>query len=375
MTAGLSLYIHIPWCVQKCPYCDFNSHAIRNPVNESQYLERLLQDLDQELKIISERILSTIFIGGGTPSILSSDFYGRLLEAIKTRTDTAPGMEVTLEANPGTVDADNFRGYREAGVNRLSLGFQSLDDLKLKQLGRIHSSAQAYQAFEIAREAGFDNINIDMMFGLPGQVVHQALSDLTAIIKLSPEHISWYQLTLEPNTPFFVAPPEKMPDGDTLDEIQQAGKSLLEKQGFSQYEISAWSKQGRQCRHNLNYWLYGDYIGIGAGAHGKQRLADGRFRRNSKKRHPNDYMAGNYLSSEQFLNEKDLVAEYFMNRLRLFNSFTEEEFEQQTFLDRSLVQSRLQAAVDKKLILKQLDRYQPSEIGYRFLNNLTELFV
>jgi len=375
MRTDLSLYIHIPWCVQKCPYCDFNSHTIHQPVDETQYLDRLVEDFDQELKNISGRSLSSIFIGGGTPSTLSAGFYRRLLEVISTRININSDMEVTLEANPGTADADNFRGYRQAGINRLSLGFQSLDDQQLQQLGRIHSSAQARQAFSIARQSGFDNINIDLMFGLPGQTVNEALSDLKGVIELQPEHISWYQLTLEPNTRFYAMPPQHMPDAETVDDIQRAGKVLMQQQGFCQYEISAWSSKGKQCRHNLNYWLYGDYIGIGAGAHGKLRLADGRFRRNSKRRHPEDYLAGNFLSSEQFLTEQDLVAEYFMNRLRLFRSFTEEEFEQQTFLDRSLAKPGLQAALNKKLMIKQLDSYQPSKTGYRFLNNLTELFV
>ncbi|NNJ91135.1 MAG: radical SAM family heme chaperone HemW [Gammaproteobacteria bacterium] len=375
MRTDLSLYIHIPWCVQKCPYCDFNSHTIRQPVNETKYLERLVQDFDAELKNISGRSLSSIFIGGGTPSTLSSDFFRRLLEAITARIDINSDFEVTLEANPGTADADNFRGYRQAGINRLSLGFQSLDDQLLQQLGRIHSSTQAQQAFAIARQSGFDNINIDLMFGLPGQTVKQALSDLKGVIELGPEHISWYQLTLEPNTRFYATPPQHMPDAETIDEIQLAGQALMEQQGFRQYEISAWSRDGRQCRHNLNYWLYGDYIGIGAGAHGKLRLADGRFRRNSKRRHPEDYLAGKFLSSEQFLTEKDLIAEYFMNRLRLFRGFTEGEFEQQTFVDRSLIKAGLQEALNKKLLLKQSDKYQPSETGYRFLNTLMELFV
>lgn len=371
----LSLYVHIPWCVQKCPYCDFNSHAIRQPLDETKYLHRLVEDLDVELKDISERSLSSIFFGGGTPSTLSSGFYRRLLEALKARIDIRPDAEITLEANPGTTDADKFRGYHEAGINRLSLGFQSLDDQQLQKLGRIHSSAQARQAFLLARDAGFDNINIDLMFGLPGQTLEQALSDLAGILELEPEHISWYQLTLEPNTRFFASPPQHMPDVETVDDMQQAGKLLLEQQGFCQYEISAWSRQGRQCQHNLNYWLYGDYVGIGAGAHGKLRLPDGRFRRNSKKRHPDDYLAGNFLSSEQFLTDNDLVAEYFMNRLRLFRPFTEEEFEQRTFLDRSLAKPGIQTAINKKLLLKQSDKYRPSDTGYRFLNELAEIFV
>jgi len=375
MCNHFSLYVHIPWCVQKCPYCDFNSHAIHQPLDETKYLQRLLEDFDAELKVVSGRLLSTIFFGGGTPSTLSADFYRQLLEALKARIDIRPDAEVTLEANPGTADADNFRGYHEAGINRLSLGFQSLDDQQLHKLGRIHSSAQARQAFSIARDAGFNNINIDLMFGLPGQTLEQALSDLAGVLALKPEHISWYQLTLEPNTRFFATPPAQMPDAEIIDDIQQAGKALLEQQGFSQYEISAWSREGRQCQHNLNYWLYGDYVGIGAGAHGKLRLPDGRFRRNSKRRHPEDYLAGNFLSSEQILTDRDLIAEYFMNRLRLFRSFTEEEFEQRTFLDRSLAKPAIEVALDKKLLLKRSDKYQPSDSGYRFLNDLTEIFV
>jgi putative oxygen-independent coproporphyrinogen III oxidase len=375
MRSDYSLYIHIPWCVQKCPYCDFNSHAIQEALDESAYLENLLADLESELEYVGDRLLSSIFIGGGTPSTLSVDFYGKLLSAVNSRVRVGNSLEVTMEANPGTVDARNFRGYHEAGINRLSLGFQSLDDNSLRILGRIHSAEQATSSLQIARKAGFDNINIDLMFGLPEQNVEQSLADLEKVIALEPLHISWYQLTLEPNTGFYVNPPENIPDVDTIVRIQEQGKNLLQKNGFEQYEISAWSQQEKQCRHNVNYWLYGDYIGIGAGAHGKIRLADGRFRRNSKKRLPKAFLTGNYISTEHFLDENDRIAEYFMNRLRLYRYFSLQEFEEQTDVDRARIEQAITRALSRKLLIKHDDRYQPSELGYRFLNDLVELFL
>ncbi|MCG8124589.1 MAG: radical SAM family heme chaperone HemW, partial [Candidatus Thiodiazotropha taylori] len=281
----LSLYIHIPWCVRKCPYCDFNSHAVKQGLPEQAYVDALLNDLSLDSKLIDGRQLSSIFIGGGTPSLFSSTAVARLLEGIERRFAFAESMEITLEANPGAVEAGSFAGYRQAGVNRLSLGFQSLQTSMLQALGRIHSPQEARDAFAQARKAGFDNINIDLMFGLPEQTLAMAEVDLAAAIELDSEHLSYYQLTLEPNTPFHHAPPA-VPDDEQLWQMQQQGMDLLANAGYSHYEVSAYARQGRECRHNMNYWRFGDYLGIGAGAHAKLSLADGRVKRFWKQRHP-----------------------------------------------------------------------------------------
>ncbi len=373
-----SLYIHIPWCIEKCPYCDFNSHAIRQAVDETAYLKALLNDFNQELNDISGRLLTSIFIGGGTPSTLSPDFYVKLLAQLQQLTGFDEKIEITLEANPGTADASYFRGYLEAGINRLSMGFQSLQNEKLQQLGRIHDAAQAIKAFEIARAAGFDNINIDLMFALPGQSVEQALSDLHQATKLQPEHLSWYQLTLEPNTAFFANPPAGIPDEDLSWAIQTAGQEWLKKQGYWQYEISAYCRDERQCRHNLNYWRFGDYVGIGAGAHGKLTLADGSVVRRSKRRHPAEYLQGQYLSQENLLSGQDLTLEFMMNRLRLREGFTMQKLYDQTGLSAATtgqLADKLQQAQSKKLLEYNQGSYFVTELGHRFLNDLISIFL
>ena len=285
----LSLYIHIPWCVRKCPYCDFNSHGIKQDIPEPAYVDALLHDLSIDSEEIEGRQLSSIFIGGGTPSLFSSAAIARLLLGIEQRFAFANSIEITLEANPGAVEAGSFAGYRQAGVNRLSLGFQSLQASMLRALGRIHSPQEAKEAFAEARKAGFDNINIDLMFGLPEQTPAMAEVDLAAAIELGSEHLSYYQLTLEPNTPFHHAPPA-VPDDEQLWLMQQQGMEQLADAGFNHYEVSAYARQGRECRHNMNYWRFGDYLGIGAGAHAKLSLADGRVKRFWKQRHPDAYL-------------------------------------------------------------------------------------
>ncbi len=284
----LSLYLHFPWCVRKCPYCDFNSHAARGDVPEDAYVEALLRDLEFELRDAEPRALSSIFLGGGTPSLFSGAAIDRVLSAASKRLRFAPDVEITLEANPGTADATHFRDYRRAGVNRLSLGAQSFNAEALKRLGRIHDPGAIVEAFRMAREAGFDNINLDLMYALPEQDLESARQDLRALLALEPEHVSYYQLTLEPNTEFAAKPPP-LPDDDVAWAMQEQGQEMLAARGYPQYEVSAYARAGRQSRHNLNYWQFGDYLGIGAGAHGKRTLDDGILRR-ARHKHPKTYL-------------------------------------------------------------------------------------
>jgi oxygen-independent coproporphyrinogen-3 oxidase len=373
----LSLYVHVPWCVRKCPYCDFNSHALREPLDEASYLAALLADLAQETPLAGGRPIATVFIGGGTPSLVSGAFVGRLLEAVDWRLGLVAGAEVTLEANPGTADAGRFRDYRTAGVTRLSIGIQSLDDRHLSALGRIHGRAEALAAVELARAAGFDNLNLDLMHGLPGQTVGQALSDLGAALTLAPEHVSWYQLTVEPNTAFAAAPPP-LPDEDRIAEIQDEGLARLADAGFDHYEVSAHARPGERCRHNLNYWQFGDYLGIGAGAHGKLTLADGRIQRRWKVRRPADYLAradaDGVVAGTAILGPADLPVEFALNALRLADGVPTSLYPART----GLPIGTLAAGRDRALALGLLDpdpeRFAPTDLGWRFLNRLIGLF-
>ncbi|MCG8072000.1 MAG: radical SAM family heme chaperone HemW [Candidatus Thiodiazotropha taylori] len=373
----LSLYIHIPWCVRKCPYCDFNSHAVKQGLPEQAYVDALLNDLSLDSKLIDGRQLSSIFIGGGTPSLFSSTAVARLLEGIERRFAFAESMEITLEANPGAVEAGSFAGYRQAGVNRLSLGFQSLQTSMLQALGRIHSPQEARDAFAQARKAGFDNINIDLMFGLPEQTLAMAEVDLAAAIELDCEHLSYYQLTLEPNTPFHHAPPA-IPDDEQLWQMQQQGMERLANAGYSHYEVSAYARQGRECRHNINYWRFGDYLGIGAGAHAKLSLADGRVKRFWKQRHPDAYLAADktsdFIQGERLLAEEDLVMEFMMNALRLLEGVELNLFECHTGVAPEKIETALQQAVARELLQPVEQRLCPSPLGQRFLNDLISLF-
>ncbi|MCG8089580.1 MAG: radical SAM family heme chaperone HemW [Candidatus Thiodiazotropha endolucinida] len=373
----LSLYIHIPWCVRKCPYCDFNSHAVKQGLPEQAYVDALLNDLSLDSKLIDGRQLSSIFIGGGTPSLFSSTAVARLLEGIERRFAFAESMEITLEANPGAVEAGSFAGYRQAGVNRLSLGFQSLQTSMLQALGRIHSPQEARDAFAQARKAGFDNINIDLMFGLPEQTLAMAEVDLAAAIELDCEHLSYYQLTLEPNTPFHHAPPA-IPDDEQLWQMQQQGMERLANAGYSHYEVSAYARQGRECRHNINYWRFGDYLGIGAGAHAKLSLADGRVKRFWKQRHPDAYLAADktsdFIQGERLLAEEDLVVEFMMNALRLLEGVELNLFESHTGVAPEKIETGLQQAVARELLQPVEQRLCPSPLGQRFLNDLISLF-
>ena len=289
-TPPLSLYIHIPWCMRKCPYCDFNSHEVREKIPETKYIRALTDDLEQDLPSVWGRTIETIFIGGGTPSLFSADAISQLLSDIRARIPLKPDAEITLEANPGTVDQERFKGFREAGINRLSIGVQSFQANLLRKIGRIHDDLEARVAIDAAQRAGFDNVNLDLMFGLPGQTTDQALADLQTAMALQPAHISWYELTIEPNTWFHRHPPEQ-PDDNLLLTMQEAGRELLEKGGYTRYEVSAFSQTGKQCRHNLNYWKFGDYLGIGAGAHAKiTDAASCTIARTSKIKHPRAYL-------------------------------------------------------------------------------------
>lgn len=370
----LSLYVHIPWCVRKCPYCDFNSHAAPTQLPENAYVDALLRDLQLELEHTAVRPLSSIFIGGGTPSLFSATAFARLLAGIQDILPWQDAIEITLEANPGTFEQAKFAAYRQLGINRLSIGIQSFNDHHLKQLGRVHSANEAQQAVTIAQQAGFTNINLDLMHGLPGQSLAHALVDLTCAIELQPQHISWYQLTIEPNTVFWNQPPE-LPEDDNLWDIQQAGQELLAAQGFIQYEISAYAKPDKQAQHNLNYWQFGDYIGIGAGAHGKISSLDGRILRYWKTRQPNDYLNNQLRAGEQLLNNSELPFEFLMNALRLSKGVPSQLFSQRTGLPLTLLQESWQTAQNKGLMLANPQRLATTEQGALFLNDLLQIFL
>ncbi|PHQ25625.1 YggW family oxidoreductase [Marinobacter guineae] len=370
----LSLYIHIPWCVRKCPYCDFNSHATTGAIPESAYLDALVEDLEQDLAFATGRPIETIFIGGGTPSLMSGDFYDRLIVHLRTKLNIATDAEITLEANPGTLETGRFEAFRKAGINRLSIGVQSFNSGHLKALGRIHDSEAAHRAISAARQAGFDNFNIDLMHGLPGQTPEQALEDLRTALDYQPPHLSWYQLTLEPNTEFYSRPPD-LPDDDHLWDIYRQGSEFLHRQGFRDYEVSAWSRDGRASRHNLNYWTFGDYLALGAGAHGKISLADGSIRRYWKTRQPEAYLnrIGSRTAGTDIIAPEDLPLEFLMNALRLTEGVSERLFCERTGLPLSSVGVKLKTARDEKLLVK--DRLQATALGQRYLNSLLERFL
>ena len=370
----LALYVHLPWCVQKCPYCDFNSHAMRDALPERIYRQSLLADLDQTLAESAGRAISSVFFGGGTPSLFSAQTIAAVLQAMRQQGRLTRTAEITLEANPGASDAGRFTGYREAGVNRLSIGAQSFDNAQLQALGRIHDSRQITAAFEAARRAGFDNINIDIMHGLPEQTLAAALDDLECAIALRPEHLSWYQLTLEPGTPFHHRPPP-LPGEDQRWEIQQQGQRLLRQAGFRQYEVSAWARPYRRSRHNLNYWQFGDYLGIGAGAHGKLTDPQGRIQRRVKPKLPQRYMEDALATKVTALEDRaEIALEFLMNALRLNQGFSLRQFEQRTALPRAELLARLQPAIDRGLLSATTERVRPTATGRRFLDTiLTEL--
>ncbi len=373
----LSLYVHVPWCVQKCPYCDFNSHGQKGEIPEAEYVQHLIDDLKADLHLVQGRKIHSIFIGGGTPSLLTGAAYTRLLSEVKSLIGLEDNCEITLEANPGTVETGRFKDYVKAGINRISIGVQSMQNDKLKALGRIHGSDEANYAAEQAKEAGVNSFNLDLMHGLPGQTLDDALGDLKQIIALNPPHISWYQLTIEPNTQFASKPPT-LPQDETLWDIQEQGQELLAQAGYLQYEISGYAKPGYQCQHNLNYWRFGDYIGIGCGAHGKVTDANtGIITRTEKVKHPRGYMdlIKPYLFKSWQVEQDDLAFEFFMNRFRLvepcpindFNALTQQPLQSQ--------QHALQQAIKTGLLIQTDSHWQVTLKGQRFLNDLLELFV
>lgn len=375
----LSLYIHFPWCVQKCPYCDFNSHELKSSLNEQSYINALINDLEQELPLFWGRSISSIFMGGGTPSLFSPKSIDQLLSALRARLTFSPDIEITMEANPGTVELGKFKEFCAAGINRLSIGIQSFNDDKLASLGRIHGRKEAISAAELAHDAGFNSFNLDLMYGLPNQSLTQAIDDIETAIALEPEHLSHYQLTIEPNTLFHHQPPTT-PDDDKLWEMQLACQASLAKNDFAQYEISAYSKNSYQCQHNLNYWQFGDYLGIGAGAHGKLTIApEQKILRSWKVKQPQDYlnnaMTEKRISGQKILSSNDATFEFMMNALRLNRGFKTELFQQNTGMPISIVEKSLKLAENKGWIEWNSYQVLTTKTGRQYLNNLLELFL
>ena len=373
----LSLYVHIPWCIEKCPYCDFNSHKLRGEIPEQDYLAALLADLNTDIIYAQGRQLDTIFIGGGTPSLISAAGIGWLLKEIEKKIPFKENIEITLEANPGAIENSKIAQFKQAGVSRFSFGVQSFQQAKLTRLGRIHGVDEAKSAALQAKQSGVSTFNLDLMHGLPEQSLEDALFDLKTAIDLAPTHISWYQLTIEPNTQYFSHPPT-LPDDELLWEIQLAGQKLLAENGYHQYEISGYSQKGFECQHNLNYWSFSDYIGIGCGAHGKLTLPlENKIIRTTKIKHPKGYLERNrpFLDESHRVQQEDLAFEYMMNRLRLFEPIPFHEFEQYTGLSIDSISDPIQTAINKKLLIKNSDHWLITELGHRYLNELLQLFM
>ena len=382
MNIPLALYIHIPWCVQTCPYCDFNSHTLKGGIPENEYIAHLLNDLDQDLALVTHhnnvRQISSIFIGGGTPSLLSAAAMHTLISGVQQRMPLVKNCEITMEANPGTAEAAKFLGFTQAGVNRISIGVQSFQDKHLQALGRIHDVNQAHNAINFAKALPLHSFNTDLMHGLPEQSLENALNDLQQAIAHNPPHLSWYQLTIEPNTRFHSKPPV-LPNDDILWDIQTQGQALLAQNGYQQYEISAYGKSGHRCEQNLNYWRFGDYLGIGCGAHGKiTNPADMSIVRTEKVKHPKGYMnlAASYLYKKTKVEDTDLAFEFFMNRFRLLEACPKDDFV--TLTGRTFHKGELdilRKLVDKGLLLDSVNDWQMSELGRRYLNTVLEEFV
>lgn len=372
----LSLYIHVPWCIRKCPYCDFNSHAATPVLPEDEYIEALLADLAHDLDWVQNRAIESIFIGGGTPSLLSVQAYQKLFDGLQNSLVFSPNIEITLEANPGTFEAEKFAGYFQLGINRLSIGIQSFNSGFLQKLGRVHDGEQALNAVKIAKNAGFTNFNLDLMHGLPGQSIKDALADLQQAIDFAPPHLSWYQLTIEPNTEFYKRPPV-LPVDDALWDIQEAGLELLQKHGYQHYEISAHAKAGFEAKHNVNYWQFGDYLGIGAGAHGKITFADsGEIIRSQKTRMPSDYLDKDKLAKRRYevIPAEEIGLECLMNALRLNQGISVTDFEQRTGLTLDAVQQPIKKAVQLGLLEITAD-IKATAKGQQYLNELLSFFL
>jgi putative oxygen-independent coproporphyrinogen III oxidase len=368
----LALYVHIPWCVRKCPYCDFNSHERSGVLPEREYLDALFRDLEASLPRIWGRRVISVFIGGGTPSLFSPESIDALLSGVRARLALGPEAEITLEANPGTVEAARFRGFRAAGVNRISLGVQSFDERMLAALGRIHSADEARRAIDAAA-ASFDNVNIDLMYGLPSQSAAMARADLEEALRFGVPHVSAYQLTIEPNTVFWSRPPA-LPEHDVAADMQLAAEEALQGAGYDHYETSAFARPGQRCRHNLNYWQFGDYLGIGAGAHGKISFPD-RVSRHARAKQPNEYLKPDARVEEKLVPAAELPFEFMLNALRLVEGFDVSLFSERTGLPIHLVENQLKAAEKKGLLARDWKRIRPTQRGRHFLNELLEAFL
>ncbi|WP_133178763.1 radical SAM family heme chaperone HemW [Shewanella decolorationis] len=371
----LSLYIHIPWCVQKCPYCDFNSHGQNGELPQKAYVDALLADLRQDLHLVQGRKIHTIFIGGGTPSLFDANQIKRILDSANALIPFSDDIEITMEANPGTLEHDDFSAYRAAGVTRLSIGVQSFSKDKLNLLGRIHDQNEAQTAAQKASQAGYLSFNLDLMHGLPNQSFAEAMADIDTAAALNPPHLSWYQLTIEPNTLFHSKPPQ-LPDDEDLWQIYEQGQQKLAALGYEQYEISAYAKPGYQCRHNLNYWQFGDYLGIGCGAHGKVTLPEeNRIIRTVKIKHPKGYLAAdNYIFEQAEVAEEDRALEYLMNRLRLMTPIPKQEFEDRTGLHRDTLKEGMEKAKQRGLLTESAEHWQLTSKGHMFVNDLLTQF-
>jgi len=374
----LSLYIHFPWCIKKCPYCDFNSHVAKNSIPEAAYTDALLKDLESELPFVQGRKIHSIFFGGGTPSLMSGAAVEQILSAAEKHIGFANNIEITLEANPGTAEQQRFKDYRAAGVNRISLGAQSFNNQQLQNLGRIHRADETLRAVEMLHRAGVENFNLDLMFALPNQTVDEALADLQQAIALAPPHLSWYQLTLEPNTVFYSERPS-VPDDDLQFDMMQAGHALLAQHGYQQYETSAFSQTGKQCRHNRNYWEFGDYLGIGAGAHGKVTLNEGSeliIRRRQKTRTPEHYLQSiNPCSADVALAQNDSVTEFALNALRLIDGVPRSLFTERTGLPFSVIAPTVTQLITEGLLVDDVTRLAPTQKGAWFLNDVVARFI
>jgi len=380
MDASLALYVHMPWCVRKCPYCDFNSHQLKSAQPDASYIDTLIRDFDIETPRVAGRRVDTVFFGGGTPSLFSPEDFARLLTALKERIAFADDAEITLEANPGTIERGRFLGYAQAGINRVSLGAQSFDSRALKVLGRIHSADDTHRAVDELRAAKLDNFNLDLMYALPEQTPEEAFNDVRTACSLGASHISYYQLTLEPGTVFHSRPPS-LPDEDAAWQIQTAGQKLLAEAGYVQYEVSAYAKQGARCRHNLNYWLFGDYVGIGAGAHGKLSLGvPMQILRTTKPKQPREYQdrirqAQHAVGDSAYVAAADLPFEFMLNALRLNDGFRRDCYEGRTGLPLELIGEKLVRARERGLLEECPAGWRPTEFGRRFLNDLQASFL
>lgn len=371
-----SLYIHLPWCIRKCPYCDFNSHVAPQQLPEQDYIEALLQDFIKQCEQYSPQALQTIFIGGGTPSLFTPTAIATLLDGLAKRVGFAPNIEITLEANPGTFEAQRFQGFANAGVNRLSIGIQSFQDDKLQALGRIHSANEAKVVLANCRDAGFDNFNIDIMHGLPGQSLKDAIFDLETALSFQPPHLSWYQLTIEPNTIFYKRKPQ-LPNENCLADIEAQGKALIAANGLTQYEVSAYARCERQAQHNLNYWRFGDYLAIGAGAHGKITSADGTVQRYWQHRLPKDYLDAEkpFTAKTQTVTPSELAFEYMLNKLRLYEAVEFAHFNQATKLDINALHDTLSRAQQRGLLQQTTNSFSLTALGRQYLNDVVAMFM